>query len=532
MMAPIKINQLKINNFRLFKDISFKIGTYVTVFAGTNAVGKSTLLGILGNSSELKIRDGKPILQSQFRTEFSDIFKMSPEYDKSTSNTMTIVFNDGDIRTCRITWQKYKNSDKPRPRLIPEYRDISGKRHSAKKRWPTLFLGLSRLFPVGEVENIISKSVDSLNDKITNERETEYKRILSILDDIKETKAISLNDGNRNKAVGISTNYYDYLTNSSGQSNLGQILLAVESFARLKESLREDYTGGLLLIDEIDASLHPSAQNRLFDYLFKQAKNLNLQVIFTTHSLSLLEHIAKKTSHNSDDTNNIELYYLSIANHILQCKRSPKLETLRSLLLEEPHLRKQKQVKIITEDAEARWFIKKMFYQDAEYAQFKLLDLHMGKNSIISLAKEDSSYFSNAIIVLDGDAKDDRDLQKEIQHLPSTVTVMFLPGEQSPENELLNFLKEETDSSRMYYDQDICFENGLTLSYFSNINISTFSKGAVREQLKNWFNTYLSLFEESNVFYYWSEENRQAITDFKKDFNEKLKAIRKRLDYD
>ena len=36
-------------------------------FSGTNAVGKSTILGLLGNSCELKSNKGRPILQSAFR---------------------------------------------------------------------------------------------------------------------------------------------------------------------------------------------------------------------------------------------------------------------------------------------------------------------------------------------------------------------------------------------------------------------------------------------------------------------------------
>ena len=89
----MRIISLAINNFRLFKNTEFFLGKYMTIFSGTNAVGKSTLLGILGNSSELKVKDGKPIIQKQFRTEFSEIFKMSRTYDKTAPNVLTINFS-------------------------------------------------------------------------------------------------------------------------------------------------------------------------------------------------------------------------------------------------------------------------------------------------------------------------------------------------------------------------------------------------------------------------------------------------------
>ena len=50
----MKITSLTINDFRCFKDSKFTIGQNITIFSGTNAVGKSTILGLLGNSCELK----------------------------------------------------------------------------------------------------------------------------------------------------------------------------------------------------------------------------------------------------------------------------------------------------------------------------------------------------------------------------------------------------------------------------------------------------------------------------------------------
>ena len=47
-----------INDFRLFKDVNLQMGNYVTILAGRNSTGKSTILGILGNSAELKKKDG------------------------------------------------------------------------------------------------------------------------------------------------------------------------------------------------------------------------------------------------------------------------------------------------------------------------------------------------------------------------------------------------------------------------------------------------------------------------------------------
>ncbi|KAA8788083.1 ATP-binding protein, partial [Lactobacillus crispatus] len=81
----------------------------------------------------------------------------------------------------------------------------------------------------------------------------------------------------------------------------GQIIEAVLSFEMLKKQLGKSYIGGILAIDEIDATLHPAAQNRLIDWLLKKSKELKLQIVFTTHSLTLLEHLSHIQKNHSED---------------------------------------------------------------------------------------------------------------------------------------------------------------------------------------------------------------------------------------
>lgn len=514
-MEPIKITQLMINHFRLFENTSFKIGNYVTVFSGTNSVGKSTLLGILGNSSEIKTKQGKPILQSQFRTEFSEIFKMSKKYDPSASNILKITFSDGDYRLGRITWTK-DSKGKIRPRLLSDFKDSNGKSHTMKKEWPTLFLGLSRLYPIGEADSddIKTKSITDDDETLKQARETAYKKILSLTDEITETKAISFSNNKRVKSIGFSTNKYDFLSNSSGQDNIGQILLAVQSFERLKKNLGPNYTGGLLLIDELDAALHPSAQNRLLDYLIKKSKKLNLQVVVTTHSLSLLDYISTKTNNNKNDddiVNDIELYYLSVANGYLQTIRSPKTDTLHSLLLESPLITAKRRIKIFTEDAEARWLINNILKEHYQLAnRLNLLDITIGKNELISMIKGDPLYFSKSITILDGDGK--IDLKKN--HLPSNCTIMTLPGEKSPEQELLMFLQSNSEQANEYFSQQSCLTSGMTHAHFLNDDLKNYANGKERDQYKEWFKAHVALFDSTFLYHYWAKEHQTEIDEF------------------
>ena len=46
----------------------------------------------------------------------------------------------------------------------------------------------------------------------------------------------------------------------------------------------------LLLIDEVELSLHPIAQIKFYDFLKRQANSKNLAIVISTHSSSLIKH--------------------------------------------------------------------------------------------------------------------------------------------------------------------------------------------------------------------------------------------------
>ena len=286
--------ELKVNDFRALKNQTFKLGKYATMLSGGNATGKSTVLALLANSTELKPKDGKTYNGGLFRSEFCEILKGSQNHDKTAQNRLEIIWTDGisEIKkTFRTAWQ----DEDTRFRVIPREKLPNGKFNEAKFELPVIYLGLSRLYPLGEAED------DALKDKeqpfITNEDREWFKdnhcEILSTWDSVTGIQNIDLK-GTKKNTSAINAKNYDWKSNSSGQDNLSQILLAVLSFKKLKRDPEFKYKGGLLLIDEIESSLHPIAQEKLVDFLVKEARSTNFQVIFTTHSLTIIENISKK----------------------------------------------------------------------------------------------------------------------------------------------------------------------------------------------------------------------------------------------
>lgn len=69
--------------------------------------------------------------------------------------------------------------------------------------------------------------------------------------------------------------------------------IAVLSFRRLKEQYGQDYKGGILLIDELDATLYGFSQEKLVEYLWQAAGIYKIQIVFTTHSPIILKCVNK-----------------------------------------------------------------------------------------------------------------------------------------------------------------------------------------------------------------------------------------------
>jgi predicted ATP-dependent endonuclease of OLD family len=169
----LKIDSIDIHNFRCFNDVSIKLGSKVTVIAGHNATGKSTILALLGHCAELKVKAGRPILQKQFRTELSEIIKASPEFDERSTCAYTINFRGEDVEDEKVAFRVGWWNKGTRFRMIPRK---SPRRDTEKKiEWPTLYLGLSRLYPVGESE-LELKSRHTISDEIIKDIYHDYKR--------------------------------------------------------------------------------------------------------------------------------------------------------------------------------------------------------------------------------------------------------------------------------------------------------------------------------------------------------------------
>lgn len=524
------MTQIDIADFRIFKDKKIKLGSMVTVIAGTNGTGKSNLLGIIGNCVELKtgLKRESYYKPKIFRTEFNEIFKGSQTFDKTKSKRITINFDDGDQRVCRTTWQNHKT----RFRVIPETVPARGqKKQSIKKEIPVIYLGLSRLYPIGEAKSTSCKSIVNLSSEATQWIKEQAIYILNMTSDddiILDVSRIDIESLDRKIGIGFKTVNYDPLSNSAGQDNIGQILSAIWRFKELKDSRGNTFPGGILLIDELDATLHPSSQIKLFDLLVRQARILNIQIIFTTHSMSIIEDAAKKTIYNNNEQiNNIELVYITTATGYLEILTNPSIEQIRNELyaIIEPIAPK---IKIYTEDSEARWFLNNLLkHLLNDYDSFvRIIDnMNIGCNSLISLYQADSTLFNDVINILDGDSN--KDIPKSHNGENRDMHFLTLPGEKSPEAVLIDYLCDSNDLECFYRQQKLR-ESGFNVVTMKSIraDIEQYSdEKKKRDRRKAWFANVRSCIDQGDLFSFWAKSNKDLCEEFKEQFIESYNFI-------
>lgn len=286
-MAKTQLKKLIIEKFRALNNVEIEFGDHITVVCGKNGTSKSSILGIAAQifSFEKDYVSNRPlsfqpIARETFKSQYSEHFRISKRFDIPGSMRVNIELTDGytdQAATARL--ELMKRGKAPRPVVRNNSTAVGNK--SRNFTHPVIFLSLKRLFPIADRDYKISE-FDYLQ-----KHKQEFIGLTNELLNRNSAHATSTG-GIISSAVSHGDNY-DQDSVSAGEDNAGQIILALMSFRKLKEEY-DDYKGGLLLIDEADAGLFPTAQVNLLKILDRECKNLNLQVVMTSHSPVLIEY--------------------------------------------------------------------------------------------------------------------------------------------------------------------------------------------------------------------------------------------------
>lgn len=560
----LKIDKMIIKKFRKMIDIDpIDVGKKITVISGVNGVGKSNLLSLIASGSgSTKAKSTGGNFQPYF-TEFFKLDNSEPVEDYRLFIQYKNI-DDTDIFTKRISFKNDTQGDRG-IRVIPRTTNFEinstvtqeinrvnkkyGIGGSARVPIPTIFLSLSRLYPIGESE-LFTKNITSRNSFFQNEANLMYKKWYNIVlpgSINNETDKVELltKNATKSKTFYIPLESTTAQTQSVGQDNLGHIISSLVDFYTL--SLQPEYSGGILCIDEIDASLHPSAQQRLFDLLNILADELNLQIFFSTHSLTLLKQIIY---HHNKDNENYNLIYFKDQRYPFPTSyinyRSLKADLFDEMKVPSP------KVKLYCEDKDTKEILELLlvaannlnikYYNDLP--QFETVPVFLGCEQLIKLPDYDSN-FTTVSILLDGDARikeqikiEDYIANKEIIKGKSTInhrdTIVFLPNFLPPESYLYSILYEYVNKTDEHLDfWRTLFKNPETANYTSDrikqniIDVHPLTNDTLKS--KEIRNQLFDFCKDTDILTDYYRDNRKELEKFVDDFHKSLKIIQKKL---
>jgi len=287
-MAKTLLKKLSIHKFRALNNVEIELGTHVTVICGKNGTSKSSILGIAAQIFSFETDYAKNAsLQFQtigggkFKSLPSEHFRFSEEFDiPSSMNVGVELFDAYTAQAATAELELSKRGKVARP-VVRKNSSAAEGNASRNFTHPVIFLSLKRLLPIASRDYQVHDFAYLSANK---------QRFINLTNELlnKTSTAATSTAGSIHSAVAHGATY-DQDSVSAGEDNAGQIMLALLSFRKLKEEYA-DYKGGLLLIDEADAGLFPAAQTKLVDMLNRECQELDLQVVMTSHSPTLIEH--------------------------------------------------------------------------------------------------------------------------------------------------------------------------------------------------------------------------------------------------
>lgn len=512
----MRITKVHIDRFRGFHDQEFEVGSQITAIAGQNGTQKSTLLGIITQTFTITKDNSmfgeKPLCGGTYRSAFRDKFRLSPTFDKPKEHEWTLFFDDREP----FQIESIKRSDDLGIRFWQKGNREKGDGYI---QFPTIFLSLKRLVPIAE-ENTIDTDDTLLNGDEIQKFKGLHNKILISTTPITSTTGIT---STNKQSLGVNTEFYDWNQNSMGQDNIAKIILALFSFKRLKDKYGDDYHGGILAIDELDATMYPASQVELLKVLRKYASELNLQVFFTTHSLSLLkatDELCQETKARPETSNQVRIIYLKHSDSQILIKNDVDFNGIvldLNVIAETPHKRKNK-ITVYVEDKETEIVVKAILKQKL-YGCLNFVDATFSCSSLIELVNKKVPAFSYpySIIFLDGDVRKDKANKKK---LSTARNVLLLPGDDSPERLVAKYLYNLSDTDLLWnnisagYTKQVCFRE-----------ISFDRILADREDAKKWFDQQLQYWGRGGVKVLnpYFATIQEKVDKFKSDYTQMIK---------
>lgn len=255
-----RLNHLSINGLRRINNLNISFeNKNVTGIFGANSVGKTTLIYTL-----LCIYKA-PAGRKNFN--FGAFFKRCREHEFDYTQIKAKVHfrNLRDVKDLEYVYQKSPGSDRWTPKT------------SSRPERNVYYLGISSCVPSIEEEIKVTQKYSYIDGAIVSDN---VKTIASRILGIQYSSIIHSNRGKKDHYHATIDNGDEYYSISMGAGE--------QRVLRILEFLDNIPNYSLVVIDEIDLTLHTAALHKLLDHLVYVANNKNIQIVFTSHREEIL----------------------------------------------------------------------------------------------------------------------------------------------------------------------------------------------------------------------------------------------------
>ncbi len=412
---PHFLSEIYLDRIRGLDNLRVLFDYPVSVIAGGNATGKSTVLFAAACAYKVPGAGTKDFVPSTLFPYYSP--KLGDRQDKLQRITLEFNYQTPDgMRSMR--WRRMNSWN----------RSFFGRQNASQPERQVYLRTLSNLSNPSEVRGVLGMSrlkSEPAETPLTASQIAFAHQMLPF----RYSEVVNLSSGNKNLLFAAQEGgaAYSELHMAAGE----------RAILRLSQEITQ-LEGALVLIDEVEAGLHPWVQQLLMLHLQQLALRNDLQIIVTSHSPVVLNAVPSNGR-----------IFLDRADTSGEVVVRP---AYRDLIQNALYGRSAEMIKLLCEDDIAEGILEGIF-------DFLLPKEGMNREAIRIGRDTGASQFpihaetlrkfgqiQNTVFVLDGDQRDG-DIGLKIQNAAkSTVSILFLPGNEAPESWVWDRLKYIPDA--------------------------------------------------------------------------------------
>lgn len=418
---PRFLDEVRLDKIRGIEGLTVPFDYPVCVIAGGNATGKSTVLFAAACAYRVTsagLRDFVP--SSLFPVHRS---KTGGRQDEQSDITLEYEYSTPEGRMS-MRWKRGKSWN----------RSFFGRKGGRQPERLVYLRTLSNLANPSEVRGILRMSYTktSLQEMPLNAAQIEFAwQIIMPPSQYKEVVKLSdtsYKDKDLLFAVQSNGTEYSELNMSAGER---AVLRLSQSIAQMKDAL--------ILIDEVEAGLHPLVQQLLMQHLQQLALRNDLQIIVTSHSSTVIDSVPQEAR-----------IFLERSQEDGKVRRSPPYKDIIQNAL---YGHSGDMLNVLCEDEAAENILHGVFDKILPSAKVTPQSVRVGRDtgaqefpSHVAAFKK-FGLLDNFVFVLDGDQRE-RDVKGKLiaQAGGRPLSIAYLPGSCSPEEWIWECLKREGHS--------------------------------------------------------------------------------------